>query len=509
MGTMVGDDGGSNKIGVAPGAKFIAAKGCESSSCSESALLASAQWILAPTDLNGQNPRPDLRPNIVNNSWGGGGGDRFYTASVDAWVAAGIMPIFSNGNSGPACGTAGSPGDYPSVYSAGAYDINNAIAPFSSRGSSDFGGIKPDIAAPGVNVRSSIANGGYASFNGTSMAAPHVAGTVALMWSANPALLGNLTATRRLLDYSAVDTPASQCGGTDDDNSVFGEGRLDAFAAVSAALSPTLPPVAVDDSYATDEDTPLSVQAPGLLANDSDPADDPLTAVVASSPSHGTLTLAANGSFTYTPAQNFNGSDSFTYQASDGTPSSNLATVLITVNPVDDAPTVQAAGGVCQPDDRSGTVNLLVGDIDSPAADLTMSGTSSNETLVPNSSIVFAGTGADRAVTISTNAGTIGTAQITVVVSDGTASGTFTISMTAAGNGNNTVTGTSGTDILLGQNGEDTLDGAAARDLVCGGRGNDNLTGGAGADLFSGGQGVDTAIDLAPAEGDTQDGTIP
>src|SRR5215475_9161471 len=73
MGTMVGDDGdpGTNQVGVAPHARWIAAKGCETSNCSSAALLASGQWVLAPTDLNGQNPRVDLRPHIVNNSWGG------------------------------------------------------------------------------------------------------------------------------------------------------------------------------------------------------------------------------------------------------------------------------------------------------------------------------------------------------------------------------------------------------------------------------------------------------
>lgn len=74
MGTIVGDDGtGQNGVGVAPGARWIAVKGCESTSCSTTALLAGGQWLLAPTDLNGQNPRPDLRPNVVNNSWGGPG----------------------------------------------------------------------------------------------------------------------------------------------------------------------------------------------------------------------------------------------------------------------------------------------------------------------------------------------------------------------------------------------------------------------------------------------------
>ena len=101
MGTMVGDDGGDNQIGVAPRAKWIAAKGCERNSCSLAALLAAGQWVLAPTDLNGNNPRPDLRPHIVNNSWGGGRGDLFYAATVYAWVASGIFPAFANGNSGP------------------------------------------------------------------------------------------------------------------------------------------------------------------------------------------------------------------------------------------------------------------------------------------------------------------------------------------------------------------------------------------------------------------------
>src|SRR6266545_3602221 len=155
MGTMVGDDGTANQVGVAPGAKWIAAKGCEVNTCTETSLLASGQWVIAPTDLGGANPRPDLHPDVVNNSWGGDPNDLFYKATVQAWTAAGIMPVFSSGNSGPGCNTAGSPGDYPETYSAGAYDINNTIAGFSSRGSSRVdSGLKPNIAAPGVNVRS-------------------------------------------------------------------------------------------------------------------------------------------------------------------------------------------------------------------------------------------------------------------------------------------------------------------------------------------------------------------
>lgn len=235
MGTMVGDDGGANQIGVAPNAKWIAAKGCESNNCSEASLLASGEWIIAPTDLNGTNPRPDLAPDIVNNSWGGSGFDPFYQDIVDSWNAAGIFPAFSNGNTGPSCGTAGNPGNYLNSYASGAFDINNNIASFSSRGPGVAGEIKPNLAAPGANVRSSVPGNGYDNFSGTSMASPHTAGTVALIWSASPAMQGDIPGTRQLLDTTAIDVDATACGGTAADNNIFGEGRLDAFAAVSQA----------------------------------------------------------------------------------------------------------------------------------------------------------------------------------------------------------------------------------------------------------------------------------
>lgn len=97
-------------------------------------------------------------------------------------------------------------------------------------------------------------------------------------------------------------------------------------------------PVAVDDAYTTDEDVALTVEAPGVLANDTDPDSPVLTAVLEEGPTHGTLELNANGSFTYTPELNYHGTDSFTYKASDGTNESNIATVTITINPVNDAP---------------------------------------------------------------------------------------------------------------------------------------------------------------------------
>lgn len=239
MGTIVGDDGGDNQIGMAPGATWIAAKGCEDWSCSDVALLSSAQWILAPTDITGQNPRSDLRPHIVSNSWGGGSGDSWYQEMVQAWIAAGIFPVFSNGNSGDSCGSANSPGDYPESYGVGAYDINSEIAWFSSRGESAFGVTKPNLSAPGVDVRSAVP-GGYDWYSGTSMAAPHVAGAVALLWSAAPALLEDIESTREILDTSAIDHEDLTCGGTPENNNVWGQGSLDVYEALSIApIGPT------------------------------------------------------------------------------------------------------------------------------------------------------------------------------------------------------------------------------------------------------------------------------
>jgi len=236
MGTMVGDDGGSNQIGVAPKAKWITANGC----CpSDFALIESGQWMLAPTKINGARPKVTKRPHIVNNSWGttSPSTDPFMEDVILAWEASGIFGQWSNGNSGPSCSTSGSPGSRIATYSAGAYDINNAIASFSARGPGQSGDIKPNISGPGVNVRSSVPSSSYANFSGTSMASPHVAGAIALLWSEVPSLSRNIDATRALLDDTAINVSNLACGGTADDNNVWGEGRLDAFALVQAGLA--------------------------------------------------------------------------------------------------------------------------------------------------------------------------------------------------------------------------------------------------------------------------------
>jgi subtilisin family serine protease len=244
MGTIVGGDLGGPlpDIGVAPGAEWIAAKGCEDFDCSEGSLLSSGQFVIAPTDLQGNNPDPSKRPDIVSNSWGSDDpNDTTYLATVQAWRAAGIIPVFAAGNAGPGCSTAGTPGLFPEVISVGATDSKDLIADFSSRGPSPSDKISPNVSAPGVDVVSSVPGGGYESMSGTSMATPHTAGTIALMLSAKPSIAGNFNAVLDALNKTAVDRPDDQCGSPDptdnDPNYVYGEGRIDAKAAVDLVKS--------------------------------------------------------------------------------------------------------------------------------------------------------------------------------------------------------------------------------------------------------------------------------
>ncbi|WP_405900772.1 S8 family serine peptidase [Streptomyces sp. NBC_00727] len=235
MGTMVGKGG----VGVAPNATWIAAKGCESELCNDSTLLLAGQWILAPTDHNGQNPRPDLAPNIVNNSWGADDTtSTFYKEIVEAWNSAGIFEAFAAGNDGDGstCSTTHPPGSQVTSYGVGAYDSTGKIANFSGFGPSLVdGSMKPNISAPGVDVRSTWPGDSYNTISGTSMATPHVAGAVALLWSAAPSLIGDIDATRALLNDGAIDVDDTHCGGTADANNVWGEGKLDIFASVDKA----------------------------------------------------------------------------------------------------------------------------------------------------------------------------------------------------------------------------------------------------------------------------------
>jgi subtilisin family serine protease len=240
MGTIVGQAaGGYAAIGVAPQARWIAARGCASNFCADDALLASAQWMLAPTDCHLANPRPDLRPHIISNSWGAPGDNQWYAGYVTAWNAAGIFSVFAGGNYGnfTGCQSTVAPGNYASAFSVGATDSGDFITDFSSRGPTSDGRVKPDISAPGLAVPSAWPGGGVATLSGTSMATPHVAGAAALIWSANPLLIGNIAATRQVLTSTVVPRTSAECGDAPGatPNNVYGWGRLDAHAAVMQA----------------------------------------------------------------------------------------------------------------------------------------------------------------------------------------------------------------------------------------------------------------------------------
>jgi subtilisin family serine protease len=239
MGTIAGSGG----IGVAPGASWMACKGCVNSSCYDSHLIACAQYIADP---DGRPETADF-PDAVNNSWGGGH-SQWFRSYVESWRALGIFPAFAAGNSGPACGSASSPGEYAVSFAAGATDASDVIAGFSGRGPSSLDGvIKPDAAAPGVNVRSSYnsSDTSYATASGTSMASPHIAGTVALIWAAQPSLRGNVAATEQLLRQTAMKLATTEnCGGTAGQipNNTYGAGRIDALAAALGNPPPNQPP---------------------------------------------------------------------------------------------------------------------------------------------------------------------------------------------------------------------------------------------------------------------------
>ncbi|MCC6725582.1 MAG: S8 family serine peptidase, partial [Saprospiraceae bacterium] len=248
MGTMIGDDGGSNEIGVAPGAKWIGCRNMDVGNGTPTTYIECFEWFLEPTDLNDNNPTPALAPDVINNSWScpnsegcNSGNYATMETAVNNLVAAGVMVVVSAGNSGSSCNTINDPpAFYAGSFSVGATDNLDSIAGFSSRGPASYSSlIKPDISAPGVSVRSSIKDGTYANFSGTSMAGPHIVGTVALMLDANPNLTVNMLRTK--IQSSAVPRTSSQsCGGTSGanvPNNTYGYGRADALAAVNAVLA--------------------------------------------------------------------------------------------------------------------------------------------------------------------------------------------------------------------------------------------------------------------------------
>ena len=253
MGTMVGDDGDTNQIGMAPGARWIGCRNMEQGVGTPATYIECFEFFLAPYPL-GETPAegdPAYAPDVVNNSWScppdegcDPGAIALLEASVEAMRQAGIMVVVSAGNYGPSCDTVIYP---PAIYSqstsVGNFDHRtDEISQSSSRGPVSYDGAtytKPELSAPGVSIYSSTRDGGYRQMSGTSMAAPHVAGAVALFLSAAPHYSGHVDDIENLLLGSAEPmTTTEGCGGDSPDdvpNNTWGWGILDALEPVTTA----------------------------------------------------------------------------------------------------------------------------------------------------------------------------------------------------------------------------------------------------------------------------------
>ena len=228
MGAMVGGDAGGTSIGVAPGAEWIAVKIFnDRGTATSTGIHLGFQWLLDP---DGNPATPDA-PNVVNNSWTSTFGCNLdFQLDLQSLRAAGILPVFAAGNDGPSAGTSESPANNPEAFAVGSTNDADVIDPSSSRGPSACAQpVYPQLVAPGVGVRTTDLYGGYASETGTSMAAPHVAGALALLLGAFPGLSADRQAAA--LESGAVDL------GTAGADNTYGYGRLDVLAAYNWLLT--------------------------------------------------------------------------------------------------------------------------------------------------------------------------------------------------------------------------------------------------------------------------------
>ncbi|MFC7550829.1 S8 family serine peptidase [Plantactinospora sp. GCM10030261] len=237
-----------NRVGVAPGAEWIGCVNLDRNLGNPARYLDCLQFMLAPFPAGGDPfsaGRPDRAPQVLTNSWGcppiEGCDVAVLRPATDALAVAGQFVVAAAGNTGPRCGSvADPPAAYGNVLTVGAVDRDRRITEFSSRGPAPGGGTKPDLVAPGAAVLSALPDGGYGTLDGTSMATPHVAGVVALMWSANPTLIGDVDRTAAILRDTAspVAPPRSGSGaptGCAAGPDAAGAGMVDAYAAVRAA----------------------------------------------------------------------------------------------------------------------------------------------------------------------------------------------------------------------------------------------------------------------------------
>jgi subtilisin family serine protease len=282
MGTVLGDDGGSNQVGMAPGAKWIGCRNMNAGAGTPATYLECFQFFVAPTKIDGSDPDPTKAPDVTNNSWtcptSEGCSWDTLQAAVDNQKAAGIMTVASAGNSGSSCNTVTDPpAIYLSAYTVGSTTSSDSMSYFSSRGyATGTGAMKPEIVAPGSGVRSAYnsSDSAYTTMDGTSMAGPHVAGAVALLWSAHSCFLNRQDDTQTALSAAALDLPGivEGCGGNyaTGPNNTWGNGRLDILSAVNAGCPCELPGAPTIDEATVPGDNQITVSwSPGSPAGDS------------------------------------------------------------------------------------------------------------------------------------------------------------------------------------------------------------------------------------------------
>lgn len=296
-GTILGDNHAEDaaarrRIGMAPDANWIA---CDifalEGDPTGTWILLCGQFMLAPTRRNGSDPDPDLRPQVVNNSWSeqdcDGSASPFYADIVEAWVAAGIFPAFAAGNTfscgfaePPGLSTLSSPASLASAFAIGSSGNHDGLyAPHSLWGPTDdaspglpvypdprgYPQLKPQVIAPGVAIESAMIESGqhYGGMTGTSMSTPHVSGLVALMLEAGDCLVGDYAAvgglimqTARSIDYASGGTPSPGPGNVP--NYATGWGEIDAAAAVDAAADACGPTGFVTGSVRSADGAPVA-----------------------------------------------------------------------------------------------------------------------------------------------------------------------------------------------------------------------------------------------------------
>lgn len=304
IGTAIGDDNAGNQIGMAPQAQFIGCRNMNVGVGSPATYTECFEWFLAPYPVGG-NPSqgdPDKAPDITTNSWtcpsSEGCSPTTLQAGVEAQRAAGIMMVVAAGNSGPSCSTISDPPAlYDAAYTVGALNTStDTIASFSSRGPVTSDGsmrLKPDITAPGTNTRSAYNSSDttYVLLSGTSMATPHIAGAVALLWSAHPELRNDDTASEAIINNSAVHILSNTCDGGSPatPNNTFGNGRVDILAAVDSVM--------VDTVAITKAQYAISRSQLTLLATDTNTAAVLTVSVTSTGEILGTMTNQGNGNY--------------------------------------------------------------------------------------------------------------------------------------------------------------------------------------------------------------------